>query len=274
MDTSPSTEHSAPTVRVDDARPRHRWHSVSSTREYEGCPRRYRFGYLDRRPEDRPAPVSWRFGSAVHAGLEVGYRQLQEHPDARLGERLAAATRAVEASWSELGLDADDEDGRARAAWLVGRALARDVLGVGRVLDVEAALRGHVCDDERIIGFADLVLARGEGTIEIVDHKVTRHRATPGHLREDFQLNLYGQLARDRWPWAHTIRVTHHYPTGPHAVSATLDARSMAGALERVHRAAATIRSDREFPPTPSARCGHCPWQPSCPEGRELDGAR
>ena len=50
---------------------------MSSTREYEGCPRRYRFGYLDKRPKDRPAPVTWRFGSAVHAGLEAAYRQLR-----------------------------------------------------------------------------------------------------------------------------------------------------------------------------------------------------
>jgi hypothetical protein len=43
----------------------------------------------------------------------------------------------------------------------------------------------------------------------------------------------------------------------------------LATALERVHRTAAVIRADREFPPTPGPRCSHCPWQPSCPEGRE-----
>ena len=246
-----------------------RWHSVSSTREYEGCPRRYRFGYLDKRPKDRPAPVSWRFGSAVHAGLEAGYRHLADQPDAGLSERLLAASIGVDEAWGELGLDTDDDEGRRRANWLVGRALARDVIDADRVLGVEVALRGEVCEDERIIGFADLVLARDDDTLEIVDHKVTRYRATPAKLGTDFQLNLYGELARRQWPWARTVRVTHHYPLGPDAVSAVLDTQSMADALVRVHETAETIRSDQDSPPTPSERCGHCPWQPSCPEGQQ-----
>ena len=247
-----------------------RWHSVSSTREYEGCPRRYRFGYLDKRPKDRPAPVSWRFGSAVHTGLEAGYRHLADQPDAGLSERLLAASIGVDEAWGELGLDTDDDDeGRRRAAWLVGRALARDVVAADRVLGVEVPLRGEVCEDERIIGFADLVLARDEDTLEIVDHKVTRSRATPATLGSDFQLNLYGELARRQWPWARTVRVTHHYPLGPDAVSAVLDPQSMADALLHVHETAATIRDDQDFVPTPSERCGHCPWLPSCAEGQE-----
>ena len=264
-----TTDTTRPTGADRDATPV-RWHSVSSTREYEGCPRRYRFGYLDKRPKDRPAPVSWRFGSAVHAGLEAGYRHLAEQPEAGLSERLLAASLAVDAAWDELGLDTDDDDeGRRRASWLVGRSLARDVIDADRVLGVEVALRGEVCDDERIIGFADLVLARDDDTLEIVDHKVTRWRATPAKLGADFQLNLYGELARRRWPWARTVRVTHHYPLGPDAVSAVLDTQSMADALVHVHETAAAIRSDRDFTPTPSERCGHCPWLPSCPEGQQ-----
>lgn len=269
MDTSTDTDH-AGSPPVDDQRPRRRWHSVSSTREYEGCPRRYRFGYLDKRPRDRPAPVSWRFGSAVHAGLEAAYRLLLDDANGGIVEQLAAAATAIDFSWRELGLDTDgDHDGRARASWFVGRALARDVLAVDRILDVEAALRDRISEDERIIGFADLVLARDDDVVEIVDHKVTRFRSTPEQLRADFQLNLYGQLARQRWPWARTVRVTHHYPTGPAAVTATLDDDSMAAALNRVHDIAAVIREDTEFPPRPGPRCGHCPWQPSCPEGRQ-----
>jgi putative RecB family exonuclease len=256
------------------ASPRTRWHSVSSTREYEGCPRRYRFGYLDRRPEDRPVPVSWRFGSAVHAGLEAAYRRRLDDANGGIVESLRAATAAVDGCWAELGLDADaDDQGRSRAAWLVGRAVTRDVLAIERILDVEAPLRDRISDQERIIGFADLVLAREGDVVEIVDHKVTRRRVDPEQLRADFQLNLYGQLARLRWPWARAVRATHHYPTGPAAVSVTLDDDAMVGALDRVHRTADVIRRDTEFLPVPGPRCGHCPWQPSCPEGWTVDQA-
>jgi hypothetical protein len=272
MDTSP-----APTTRTTalaPARPIRRWHSVSSTREYEGCPRRYRFGYLDKRAKDRPAPVSWRFGSAVHAGLEAAYRRLRDDAEGGIVAQLAAARAAVDDCWHQLGLDEDaDNEGRDRASWFVGRALARDVIAVERILDVEAPLRDRISDQERIIGFADLVLARDGEVVEIVDHKVTRHRASPQRLRDDFQLNLYGQLARQRWPWATTVRATHHYPTGPAAVSTTLDDETMATALDHVHRTATIISKDTEFLPVPGPRCAHCPWQPSCPEGQDVGGS-
>jgi RecB family exonuclease len=245
-----------------------RWHSVSSTREYEGCPRRYRFGYLDKRPQDRPVPTTWRFGSVVHEGLEAAYRLAMEQPDLPRSDRLAAATAAVHASWDRYELG-DDERGRQRAVWHVTRALTKDVLdiGEGRILGVEMAFRDRFSEKERLAGFADLVLERPDGTVEIVDHKVTRYRSTPEHLREDFQLNLYGELARRRWPAAPRFVATHHYPTGPDAVSVQLDPARMTAAYEHVRATAAVIEQDRVLSPTPSARCDHCPWLPSCPEG-------
>jgi hypothetical protein len=252
---------------------RPRWHSVSSTREYEGCPRRYRFGYLDSRPQDRPVPASWRFGSVVHEGLEAAYRHAVEHPDGTPAERMQVATAAVAASWQRHGLGEDAAD-RRRATWHVTRALAKDAVGVrhARILGVEEAFRSDLSEEagssgERVVGFADLVLERSDRTVEVVDHKVTSHRSTPEQLRDDFQLNLYGHLARRRWPAATGIVATHHYPTGPITVSADLDPERMTAAYARVRAAAALIGADTAFVPTPSGRCSHCPWLPSCPEG-------
>ena len=245
---------------------RHPWHSVSSTREYEKCPRRYRFAYVDKRPEDRPVPRSWRFGSAVHEGLEAGYRHAVENPDAPVSARMQAAADAIDRTRQRLELgDAPSE--RDRAVWHATRALAQDVLDVDEILGVELAMRDELDGDDRIVGFADLVLARPDGVVEIVDHKVTNWRATPDKLQEDFQLNLYGYLARLRWPWVTAVVATHHYPTGPEAVSTRLTHGGMQVARERVESAAAAIAADRTFAPTPSQRCRHCPWQPSCPEG-------
>jgi RecB family exonuclease len=264
-----------PLTADDGPSPALRWHSVSSTREYEGCPRRYRFGYLDHRPQDRPVPPSWRFGTVVHAGLEAAYQHTLQAPDAGRAERVAAAMAALDPAWERCELG-DDPAGRARAVWLVTRALTADVVGVGRsrVLGVEVAFRDELGEADRIVGFADLVLDRGDGTVEIVDHKVTHWRATPERLRGDFQLNVYGHLARRRWPWAHRVVATHHYPTGPTAVSAELDIVGMSAAIDRIRLAANRISVDREFRPTPSERCGQCPWQPSCPDGRTAGTTR
>jgi RecB family exonuclease len=257
-----------PGARPSAPHAQHRWHSVSSTREYEGCPRRYRFSYRDKRPQDRPVPTKWRFGSVVQEGLEAAYRLAMDRPGLPRSDRLAAASAAVHTSWDRYELGAD-EHGRQRADWHVTRALTKDVLRLeeGRIIGVEMAFRDRFSEQDRVAGFADLVLERADGTVEIVDHKVTRYRTTPEQLRGDFQLNLYGELARRRWPAAPRIVATHHYPTGPAAVSVELAPSGMAAAYERVRATAAIIEQDRTFAPAPSDRCGHCPWLPSCAEG-------
>ena len=261
------------------ARPKVRWHSVSSTREYEGCPRRYRFGYVERRPKDRPVPPSWRFGSVVHAALEAAWKAAMDADAAvPVHAHLDVALAALDTALTKEGLDSAED--RARAVDVVTRALEVDVVRDGaldpdvdlplpRPVGVEEALRGRIDAEHRIIGFVDLVLERPDGVIELVDHKVTDRRATPDELHDDFQLNLYGQLARARFPDAAGIVATHHYPTGPEAVSVRLDAAAMADAERRVRAAARAIAADPEFAPAPGAGCRHCPWQPSCPEGTD-----
>jgi RecB family exonuclease len=249
---------------------RPRWHSVSSTREYEGCPRRYHFGYVERRPKDRPVPPSWRFGTVVHAALEAAWRATMTDPSRPVAEHLDLALAALDESLAEERLE--DPADRERAVAIVRQTLTEDVLRADHAvrpvpIGVEEAMRGYISDTDRIIGFIDLVLEHADGSLELVDHKVTAHRATPTELIDDFQLNLYGQLASRRWPDATRILATLHYPTGPTAVTVELDAHHMHAADARVRAAAADIRADDQFGPTPSERCGHCPWIASCPEG-------
>jgi RecB family exonuclease len=252
-----------------------RWHSVSSTREYEGCPRRYRFGYVDKRPKDRPVPPSWRFGTVVHAALEAAWKAAMDaEADVPVHTHLDVALAALDVAITKEDLG----DERARAIDVVTRALQSDVvrdgsldpdadLPLARPVGVEEALRGRIDQEHRIIGFVDLVLERPDGVIELVDHKVTSRRATPDELHDDFQLNLYGQLARARFRGATGIVATHHYPTGPESVSVRLDEDEMARAELRVRDAARAIASDTEFVAVPGENCRHCPWQPSCDEG-------
>jgi putative RecB family exonuclease len=242
----------------------HPWHSVSSSTEYLRCPRRYSFSHVERRPQDRPVPPGWRFGSVVHAGLEAAYRLQVDHPELPRRRRVEAAHEAIEASWA--GLDLADDGGMARAKWIVGRSLTRDVLQVERIRGVEVGLRASIDDTEQIVGFADLVLDRGDGTIEIVDHKVTRRPATPEQLQSNLQLNLYGRLASLMWAGIATVRASHHYPLLDRVVAVTLDDATMQAAQAQIEQIADQIRADQVFAAQPGEHCSHCPWQPSCPE--------
>lgn len=243
-----------------------RWHSVSSTRAYELCPRRYWYGYVARVPADRHVPPSWRVGSAVHAALEAAYRHQAKHPSSRLSARLAAALQVLAAVWHQLELPTDDHS-YPRAEHWVRQTLHGDVLEVTTILGVEEPLRDTTVDSSPIIGFADLLLARDACVIEVVDHKVTRRQASESDLAADLQLNLYGALLRQRWPDRAEVRATLHYPVFPAAVSVTLSPEGMQAARTRVLEVADLARADTAFEPTPGPHCESCPWQPRCPAG-------
>ena len=248
------------------ARPRLRWHSVSSTREYERCPRRYRYAYVERLPQDRHVPIPWRVGSAVHAALEAAYQAKRRHLDRPLVAGLPEALVALRQTWDTLELPHDD--GRYREAGRqVERTLREDVLEVGEVVGVEMPLRTSLATGHRIAGFLDLLLRRDATTLEIVDHKVTARRVSSPEIATDLQLNLYGALVRATWPETTTVRAALHYPTGPDLVTATLTDEGMTAAGARVERTALLAAADSTFAPRPAAHCDPCPWRSRCPAG-------
>lgn len=248
------------------ASPATRWISVSSTRAYLQCPRRYWYGYVARLPEDRPVPPSWRVGSAVHAALEAAYRHQAAEPSGRLSDGLTAALTALSSAWHRYQLQRTDRSYTQAARW-VRQTLHADVLRTSDVLGVEEPLRDSSAERHRIIGFADLLLGRGEGVIEVVDHKVTRRQAAEHEVADDLQLNLYGALVQHRWGDRVRVRATLHYPVVPSAVTVPLSSSGMQAARDRVREVADRARADDVYEPVPGGHCGSCPWQLRCPAG-------
>lgn len=243
-----------------------RWISVSSTRAYLQCPRRYWYGSIARVPKDRPVPPSWRVGSAVHAALEAAYRHQAAAPSGRLSDGLTAARTALSSAWHRHELHGTDRSYALAARW-VHRTLHADVLRTSDVLGVEEPLRDTSTERHRIIGFADLLLGRGADVIEVVDHKVTRRQAAEREVADDLQLNLYGALVQHRWGDRVQVRGTLHYPVVPSAVTVTLSAAGMQAARDQVCEVADRARADEVYEPVPGDHCGSCPWQLRCPAG-------
>lgn len=238
-------------------------HSVSSTREYRRCPRRYRFAYLDREPACRHVPTAWRVGSAVHYALEAAYRHRQVRGgDGPMTDCLPAATAALHHGWDDLDLRGEAslaEALRAVRSFLHGESVRGD-----DIVGVEQLLATTTADGLRIAGYADLVLRRGDG-IEIRDHKVTRWERSEDQLAGDLQLNLYGWLATRMWPWATTVRAAHCYPLSGAVVGVGLSREGMRAAADEVRTTAAAIARDDAFAPAPGEHCASCPWAELCP---------
>ena len=247
------------------APPRPRWHSVSSTYSYEICPRRSWFGYVERTPEPRSeVPSGWRFGTVVHAGLEAGYKHHRTVGRSRnLAHTIPVAVDAVRASWADEGIP-DDARELGRAERVVRASLATTRLWPSEILGVERYFRATTPEGFRVAGAFDLVLRGGPGVVEIRDHKVTRYVRSPDDLVTDFQLNLYGWLVRQTWPWAEKILMSHHYPLLRQVVRVELDAARMEAAIQRVRTVGAVAEADTRFDPTPGEHCATCAYRGVC----------
>ncbi len=244
------------------------WHSVSSCREYELCPRRYRFAYVERLRPDRLAPEAWRYGTVVHSALEAAYRAQAAGASARAREKTALA--ALREGWAREELPTDGE-WPARAAELVRRTLAAHLLQDRHILGVEYRFGAQYNERVAFAGHADLLLQRDKQTVEIVDHKITSNVRDRRELQHDEQLNLYGWLAQQEWPWARRVLATHHYPPAATTVTVELTDESMASTMRDLEATARRAAADVEFRPNPGAHCGHCPWVDRCPDAISVD---
>ncbi len=248
----------------EPAPPAVRWHSVWSCREYALCPRRYRFSYVERVAPDRLVPDSWRYGTVVHRALEAAYRlRVAGAPTLEMEE---AAVAALHRAWETERLPDDDATWRDRAERLVRRTVADELVRDDDILGVEHRFSTRTYDGIAFTGYADLVLRRDSHTVEIVDHKITRNVADRRTLKQDQQLNLYGWLAQNEWPWARRVLATHHYPPASTTVTVELTEESMESTMRDLARTARRAAADVDYRPTPGVHCGHCPWAARCPD--------
>jgi putative RecB family exonuclease len=242
--------------------------SPSSASSFDGCPRRWKFKYVDglREPSGRSAVV----GSYAHLVLEHLY---QLDPAHRTLDQAKALARAfwpdVESTPDFLGLELSDDDARA-FRWQAWNAIAglwtlEDPAAV-EVVATEQKVEA-VLSDVPFLGIVDRI-ERSNGKLIISDYKSgqaphLRYRdekvrqvllyaaavgASTGERPERSRLLYLGQETID-------IEVT----------DARLD--EVAGHLSATWAGVtAACESDR-FDPRPGVLCGWCPFAAQCPEG-------
>ena len=261
--------------------------SASSLRVLQECPRQFFYQYLQGRPRES---VSSRMiiGTAIHAALEAFYRALMENREEpgldELVEVAAASLRQAVAGPFPVAFD-DGEDleameaecNRVLTAFLDAPYRPHKVLGVEEPFGL--ALRdedtGELLYDELVVGFFDLVAEDEDGTVAIVDHKVSSRLAVPKSTEQDVQLGLYAwagdQIASGQ------VRLRHHVLVrGKKAVRAEIvdiprspsDSRetheAICSGLEMIQVAVEHPRPDALLGRRRSWRCGGCGYRAAC----------
>ena len=264
--------------------------SYSSYRTYLECPLRWKFLYLDKRPETPRGYFT--FGRVVHSVLEALVRPLVVPTARRVGAaetqrtldewepRRAPAPGAgwmsaeellacYEQSWSNEGYSSPEEEARYRT-------LGRDLLL--RYYDHLVRERPHpVAVEEHletrwngipVHGYVDRIDRTAAGGLEIVDYKTSRDLSSED-VKDSDQLSLYQVLVEGNYVEpVERLTLVHLRSQTP------LRARPRArGTLEHLHdRLGAVsdgIRADA-FEPNPGRQCSRCDFQSICPEFRPV----
>lgn len=273
--------------------------SYSSYRTYLECPQRWKYLYIERRPE---APRGYfTFGRVVHSVLEElvrpyvvpGARRTETGDTQRTlddwpghdGPAIAAPTQPLSAEallaeydrlWSNEGYGSPDEEARYRA---LGREM---LLKYRERLEREppraVAIEQHLeakWDGIPIHGYLDRIDRTDSGGLEVVDYKTTRELSHED-ARESDQLSLYQVLVE------HNYKEPVEKLTLYHLRSLTplrTPARGRAS-LDPLHVRLGTVADgirEEVYDPTPGRHCTRCDFRSICPEFREVpapDGER
>jgi RecB family exonuclease len=236
---------------------------------YEDCPRRYRYGYVDRPgPPKGPAWAHNSLGASVHTALR-GWYVLE--PAKRRPEALASLLRAT---WVSEGYrDEEQERSAFRTAlewlehYLDGLDPADEPVGVERVVGVKTATLA-------LSGRVDRIDRRGDELV-IVDYKTGRSGLDPDDARGSQALALYALAAQRVFRRRCRKVELHHLPSGTvvghehtdesvqrHLARAEATGRDIVTAERAV---AAGADPDAAFPARPGALCGWCDYRRTCP---------
>jgi putative RecB family exonuclease len=236
---------------------------------FEDCPRRYRYGYVDRpAPPKGPAWAHNSLGASVHTALR-GWHMLE--PAKRRPEALATLLRGT---WVSEGYrDEEQERAAFRTAleWLEGYVggldPADEPVGVERVVGVKTAALA-------LSGRVDRIDRRGDELV-IVDYKTGRFGVGVDDARGSQALALYAFAAQRVFRRSCRRVELHHLPTGTvaghehteeslgrHLARAEATARDIVAAERAV---AGGGDPDAAFPARPGSMCGWCDFRRVCP---------
>ncbi|HKE65091.1 MAG TPA: PD-(D/E)XK nuclease family protein [Micromonosporaceae bacterium] len=238
---------------------------------YEDCPRRYRYGYVDRPvPPKGPPWAHNSLGASVHTALRNWYGV----PVERRGT--GALPVLLQATWVAEGYRDEAQERaafRMALAWLEDYVAdldpASDPVGVERVVAAKTDLLAFN-------GRADRIDRRGDELV-IVDYKTGRHPVDSDDARGSSALALYAYATTRMFRRSCRRVELHHLPTGVVAAHEHTEA-SLDRAVRRAEATARDIRAagaavtagvdpDLAYPVTPGPQCAWCDFRKSCPAG-------
>lgn len=267
--------------------------SVSAIRSLEGCTRLWWYRYAaGAPPEDTPARLV--LGGALHKAMASFYQALQHNaPEPSLSNLLGVAgsaiARAVAADPPILFPDGEGPESLMLEAERLLRAFLEQGYRPARVVAVEEPFALELVHpetgellpfEERMAGAIDLVAEGPDGSLEIIDHKISSRLDRSKTSRPDLQMAVYAWAAREMFGvedvallFQSVIRtkvpkvIVQHINRVPHDEAEGME--STASALTLIHAAVGHPDGKRLMGRRRSWRCADCSWRRRCGSDRE-----
>ena len=253
------------------------YYSPSRLSTHDQCPRRYRYRYVDRRPE-RVRSAEAVVGDVVHDVVRRLYAYVQGEGRVPSLEAVLARTRAVFAeTWvPEVSIVAR---GMTRQLYATNaeRFVANFYARNEPFADHSVMLEGRVeaplgmLGERKVVGFgyADRVSLNGDH-YTVHDFKSGKRVLTQPEAERDGQLALYALgLQHSRLPAAPgPTQLIWHFVAYGVEVNSTADPRRLDALRREMLERVVQVEADTTYPARPGPLCSWCDFRSICPDAR------
>ena len=255
--------------------------SHSRIGNYENCPLKYKFSYIDKIKVEAEDTVETFLGSRVHQALEKLYRDKRFEKLISLEELLEYYNKLWEENWKDTVIIVKKEYTQENYRKMGERYLADyynrhkpfdrgKIIGLETMdllpLDEGGNYKFHI----RIDRLVDM----GNGLYEVHDYKTNAKLPKQEELDEDRQLAMYSLWVRRRFKDFKKVRLVWHFLAVDKEMDSFRTKKQLEDLRDEVMEQIKKIEAAEEFPANVSWLCDWCLYKSICPmwrHGEELE---
>ncbi len=233
--------------------------SFSAFDNYNSCPLKYKFQYIDR--IQVPKKTELEFGSLMHAVVET---TLKRDPIIPSMEELMTL---YESGFSQITF----KDERQKEQYHgVGKEIIKIFLdtlkpGLRDTIATEKRFYIQLNDKHALAGAIDRVDKLPFGAYEVIDYKTNFRPKTQQDIDRDKQLGIYRLAIQSLWPEAKDVRLSMHFLKPNLKLTTTRRDDEIEDLKQEIIDTAERIEADEEFKPKHNPLCDWCDFQHLCP---------
>ena len=252
-------------------------YSYSALRTFRGCPRKFKFQYVDKVDIPKKVTADTYLGNVVHRVLAKLYRLGSDGIVCPLDDIMALYRgywEEVEREYICLTNDYHTVDDYIRIGqrMLVKHYERYQPFNQGTLLGTELHLRLALPDTPfKFTAIVDKLWKRDDGVIEICDYKTGQRLVSPQDEDFFFQMGLYQLAVQENYPQFETIELAQNLLRLDEVVRHRMRPDELDRLTEEIRSAVMeTIQAERldDFPPKESRLCTYCNYFDFCPAKR------